>query len=554
VDAARCAVEIQRGMAGQNADVPQDTRIEFRIGIHVGDIIIDDNDIFGDGVNIAARLEGIAEPGGVCISDDAQRQVRGKVEVAFDDMGPQRLKNIAEPMRAWRMKTSGAPASVLARAVPAGTTPSLVPPDKPSIAVLPFENMSSDPDHSFLVDGIAEELITSLSHVSALFVIARNSTFAYRGKSRDLRQVGQELGVRYILEGSVRRAGERIRVTAQLVDSTDGRHVWADRYDRPVTDVFEIQDDLTREIVTALRVVLTDGEQARLWQRSTDDVSAWADATRGVDHIWRGSGADIAIGRNYLLSAIARDPAYARAEAMIALTHYMDLRFGYTTQVEEAQRNLVAHVKHALELNADEPVAVALNALNLSMAGRFDEAVLMAQHATEISPNDAMCWSALGRVLVNAERQAEGERAVRAAMRLNPFYPINYLTILADALIHLGRNAEAIEALEQVVRRNPDFISAHLHLAGLFGQSGEKDKAQKAVAEILRINPAYRLGMARRFTCRPTSIGRSSSSLRSAKRVCRNKRNEGLVPRTQRSAQLFAERCAAEPGSSLPRP
>jgi adenylate cyclase len=282
VDAARCAVEVQRGMAAQNAGAPLDTRIEFRIGIHVGDIIIDDNDIFGDGVNIAARLEGIAEPGGVCISDDAQRQVRGKVEVAFDDMGPQTLKNIAEPMRTWRMKTSGAPASVVARAVPAGTTQSLAPPDKPSIAVLPFENMSSDLDHSFLVDGIAEELITSLSHVSALFVIARNSTFAYRGKSRDLRQVGQELGVRYILEGSVRRAGERIRVTAQLVDSTDGRHVWADRYDRPVTDVFEIQDDLTREIVTALRVVLTDGEQARLWQRSPDDVSAWADATRSA--------------------------------------------------------------------------------------------------------------------------------------------------------------------------------------------------------------------------------------------------------------------------------
>ena len=254
--------------------------------------------------------------------------------------------------------------------------------------------MSSDPDHSFFVDGIAEELITSLSHVSALFVIARNSTFSYKGK---VPGPSPEAGNwrTAILDGSVRRAGERIRVTAQLVDLTDGRHVWADRYDRPVADVFEIQDDLTREIVTALRVVLTDGEQARLWQRSTDDVSAWADATRGVDHIWRGTSADIATGRKYLLSALARDPSYARAEAMVAMTHYMDLRFGYTTRVDEAQRNLTAHVKRALELNADEPVAVALHDRNLSMAGRFDEAVQTAERATEISPNDAMCWAAL---------------------------------------------------------------------------------------------------------------------------------------------------------------
>jgi adenylate cyclase len=502
VDAARCAIEVQRGMAGRNADVAQDVRLEFRIGIHVGDIIVDDNDIFGDGVNIAARLEGIAEPGGVCISDDAYRQIRGKVDIAFDDMGSQTLKNITEPMRAWRTRVDGDVASISSKNA-SGTFQPHPLPGKPSIAVLPFENMSRDADDSFFIDGIADELITSLSYLSALFVIARNSTFAYKGKARDLRQVGRELGVRYILDGSVRRAGNRIRVTAQLVDSTDGGHVWADRYDRPADDVFEIQDDLTREIVTALRVVLTDGEQARLWQRSTDDVSAWTDAMRGVDHIWRASSADMATGRKYLLSALARDPSYARAEAMVALTHYFDLRYGYTTQVEEAQRNLMVHVKRALALNAEEPIAITLNALDLSMVGRFDEAAETAKRACEISPNEAMCWLGLARILINAERLDEGEQAIRAAMRLNPFYPVNYLAVLADALVHQGRNAEAVKVLGQMVDRNPNFISAHLHLAGLYGQ--------KPLPRYLKLIPYTGLPWRGGSTCHLTNIGRIGS-------------------------------------------
>jgi adenylate cyclase len=272
VDAARCAIEVQRGMAGRNADVAQDVRLEFRIGIHVGDIIVDDNDIFGDGVNIAARLEGIAEPGGVCISDDAYRQIRGKVDIAFNDMGSQTLKNITEPMRAWRTRVDGDVASISSKNASGPFQPHPLP-GKPSIAVLPFENMSRDADDSFFIDGIADELITSLSYLSALFVIARNSTFAYKGKARDLRQVGRELGC----------------VTSWTVVFV-GRETGS---------------------VTALRVVLTDGEQARLWQRSTDDVSAWTDAMRGVDHIWRASSADMATGRKYLLSALVTATAAA---------------------------------------------------------------------------------------------------------------------------------------------------------------------------------------------------------------------------------------------------
>jgi TolB-like protein/class 3 adenylate cyclase len=252
VDAARCAIEIQRGMAAQNAGVPQDTRIELRIGIHVGDIIIDDNDIFGDGVNIAARLEGIADPGGVCISDDAQRQVRGKVEVAFDDIGPQRLKNIAEPMRAWRVRLdSSAPSTAPAKAAADPARP-LTLPEKPSIAVLPFQNMSGDPEQEHFADGMVEDIITGLSRSKALLVIARNSIFTYKGKAVDIKRVGRELGVRYVLEGSVRKAGNRARITGQLIDAATGAHLWAERFDGLLDDVFDLQDRVTSSVVGAI--------------------------------------------------------------------------------------------------------------------------------------------------------------------------------------------------------------------------------------------------------------------------------------------------------------
>src|SRR3954470_4888921 len=248
VDAARGAAEFQRAMAMQNINVPQDKRIEFRIGIHVGDIIIDDNDIFGDGVNIAARLEGIAEPGGICVSDDAQRQIRGKTELAFDDMGPQSLKNIAEPMRVWRLQIDQtSPATLPVRAA-AETAQLPVLPDKPSIAVLPFQNMSGDPEQEYFADGMVEEIITALSRIRWFFVIARNSSFAYKGQSPDVKQVGRELGVRYVLEGSVRNASGKVRITAQLIDAISGAHIWAERYDRDLNDIFAVQDEITASV------------------------------------------------------------------------------------------------------------------------------------------------------------------------------------------------------------------------------------------------------------------------------------------------------------------
>ena len=315
VDAARCAVEVQRDMAGQNVEVPQDSRIEFRIGIHVGDIIIDNDDIFGDGVNIAARLEGIAEPGGVCISDDAHRQVRGKVDFSYADMGLQALKNIAEPMHVWRMRLAGGPSSV---AFQSYTMPaqSLALPDRPSIAVLPFQNMSGDAEQEYFADGIAEDIITALSRFKSLFVIARNSSFTYKGKAVDIKQVGRELGVRYVLEGSVRKAAGKVRITGQLIDAATGVHLWADRFDGSLEDIFELQDQVTSSVVGAVAPKLEEAEIERAHRKPTEMLDAYAYYVRGLAKISQYTRPTNVEALRFFNDAIALDPDYASAHAM----------------------------------------------------------------------------------------------------------------------------------------------------------------------------------------------------------------------------------------------
>src|ERR1700726_4091362 len=321
VDAARNAVEIQRSMAEQNAAVPPDQRIEFRIGIHVGDVIFDDNDIFGDGVNIAARLEGIAEPGGVCMSDDAYRQVRGKVEITCDDMGQQSLKNIAEPMRAWRVRLTGqAPSAVNSGS--AVSQPRVLPlPDKPSIAVLPFENMSGDPEQEYFADGMVEEIITALSRIRWLFVIARNSSFTYKGQAVDVKQVGRELGVRYVLEGSVRKAGGRVRITAQLIEVISGAHLWADRFDGSLEDVFELQDKVAISVAGVIEPTLQAAEIRRTAARPTADLSAYDLYLRALATIWPVTKERLFEALRLLEQAIAIDPRYGPALSWATICH-----------------------------------------------------------------------------------------------------------------------------------------------------------------------------------------------------------------------------------------
>jgi TolB-like protein/Tfp pilus assembly protein PilF len=371
--------------------------------------------------------------------------------------------------------------------------------DRISIAVLPFTNMSGDPEQDHFADGMVEEITVALGRVPGLFVIARNSSFAFKGKTIDVRDVGRQLGVRYAVEGSVRRSGDRVRVAAELIDTSDGTTLWAERYERRVQDIFDIQDELTKEIVTALRVHLTDGELAAVWLRSTNNIEAWGYATRGADHIWRGTALDMAQARAFLERAVACDPGYAKAAALIALTHYFDIRFNYKPAKDESQRLMAEQVYKAIQLNPEEPYAIWMRANLKSLEGRFDDAVDDARLAVAKNPNDAHCWLGVARLSVNAGRPAEGEQAIRHAMRLNPFYPINYLAVLGDALIHQGQGEAALEVFNEIVKRQPAYISAHLHLAALYSDMDKMDAARAAVAQVLRLDPHYRVKAAGSF-------------------------------------------------------
>jgi adenylate cyclase len=314
VDAVRCADEIQRGVAEQNTDVPHDKRIEFRIGVHVGDIIIADDDIFGDGVNIAVRLEGIAEPGGICISDDAHRQVRGKVENTFEDMGSQDLKNIAEPMRVWRVP-NGRAVPALQNRLPVDDAEPLALPDKPSIAVLPFQNMSGDPDQDYFADGMVDEITTALSRFKSLFVIARNSSFTYKGRAVDIKQVGRELGVRYVLEGSVRKAAGKVRITGQLIDAITGAHLWADRFEGDLSDVFALQDEVTVNVVSAIQPKLLQTE-IDLAARRPNNLSAYDLCLRAFLHLYSWTRGGSAEALRLASRALEIDPRYGLAATL----------------------------------------------------------------------------------------------------------------------------------------------------------------------------------------------------------------------------------------------
>jgi TolB-like protein/class 3 adenylate cyclase len=391
VDAARCATEVQRNMAEQNADVARELRIEFRIGIHVGDIIIDDNDIFGDGVNIAARLEGIAEPGGICISDDAQRQIRGKVDIGFDDMGLQTLKNIAEPMRAWSMRSEDCDSSSPSKSIGREMPPLLALPDKPSIAVLPFQNMSGDAEQEYFADGMVEEITTALSRIKWLFVIARNSSFIYRGNSVDIKQVGRELGVRYVLEGSVRKAGNRVRITGQLIDAESGTHLWADRFDGDLNDVFDLQDRVTESVIGAVSPKLQQSEFERSNRKLPANLTAYDYYLRGYSKA-HSSKRDVFVEAQPLFrKAIELDPRYAVAYATAAFWHVGLISFGWSKDRAWEVKDAIALARTALELNKDDALVLTQAGYTLAyLNNELEESVDLLKRATIEDPNYAL--------------------------------------------------------------------------------------------------------------------------------------------------------------------
>jgi adenylate cyclase len=444
VDAARCAVEVQRGMMAHSADVAQDLRIEFRIGIHVGDIIIDDNDMFGDGVNIAARLEGIAEPGGVCISDDAYRQIRGKVDIVFDDTGPQSLKNIAELVHTWRCRIDANSSSATPTKPAVGAAQAL--PDKPSIAVLPFQNMTGDPEQEYFSDGITEDIITELSRFRSLFVVARNSSFSLRGKTVNVTEVGRRLGVRYVVEGSVRKAGKRVRVAVQLLDAASGNHLWAERYDRELEDIFFVQDEITRAVVATLPGRLEDAGRDLAKRKQTSNVTAYDLVLLGNERWRRLTQKDLTEALGYFRSAVVLDPHYARAHANIAWTHVCDvfLEAADATSLDEASR----HIEIALDIDDGDAWSHGVFAQLLFLLRKDDEAEIHFKRALALNPKRRRrrrCFRQYSRLLGTVARGAHVARRGQAVSALKEMRPLDRWShgLLAACYAQTGRHDEA---------------------------------------------------------------------------------------------------------------
>jgi adenylate cyclase len=483
VAAVECAVAIQQAMRDVNADRPDDRRIVWRIGINVGDVILEGEDIYGDGVNVAARLEGLAEPGGIVVSEDAWRQVRGKVAAGFTDLGEQSLKNIARPVRVYRVQLGEESSADLA---PPGPPAS----DKPSIAVLPFENMSGDPEQAYFCDGLVEDIITTLSKLAGLRVIARNSSFVYRDRSIDVREAARQLRVRYVLEGSVRKGDNRVRVTAQLIDARDGSHLWAERYDRAMDDIFAIQDEITLALATEMQVELTEGEQARLRYTTTSNVEAWTWWVRGLAHFrQRVAKEEMGRARPCWEKALALDPSSAALNAMLGLMHWLDARYVWWDDRGTALGKAQVYADRALELdpeNADSHMTLSLIFL---MQERFDDAVREARRAAELAPGSADVADVASFVLAPSGFPEEAVLQSRKAMALSPKHPDLFLGNLGNAYHLSGRIEDAIAAFKTYGARSPGFGLVDLVI--IYQQAGRETEAKETAGRLMAARPGF---------------------------------------------------------------
>ncbi len=517
VDALRSAVEVQQAVARHEADVPADQRIVFRVGINPGDVVVDGDDIQGDGVNVAARLEGLAEPGGVCISGAVHEQVRDRIDIAFEDLGEQAVKNIERPVRVWRWV---ADASALAAGAGQGVAEGPLPiPDKPSIAVLPFDNMSGDPEQEYFADGMAEDIITALSHMPWFFVIARNSTFTYKGQAVDVKQVARELGVQYVLEGSVRKGGSRLRITAQLIDAMTGKHVWAQRYDREIVDIFAVQDEVTEAIVGAVAPEFLSVEAKRAQRKDPGLLDAWECVMRGRALVWKIGREEVAEARKLFERAIQLAPSGEFGMSDLAFVHFLEFFYRWTNSPERSSNEMMRVAEMAVAVDDHDAWAHTMLGLVNAFARRWDEALPALERAIELNPNFAPALGVRGLVLALVGEVDEAIESIDTADRLSPRDSFMALWIMGRVWANFidGRYEEAVKTAQQAIRLAPNNPTYRRQLAASYAMMDRIDEAQAAIQEYLRLEPNHTIADSRKIPTKiPEHLERFLDGLRKA--------------------------------------
>ncbi len=515
VDAVRFAVVMQLGMADRNANVDESHRIRFRVGINVGDVIVEGEDIFGDGVNVAARLEALAQPGEICVSATVREHVGEKLPIGFADLGEHSVKNIARPVHVYRIEARVEPENVPQH----DPQPALLAlPDRPSIAVLPFTNMSGDVEQDYFADGMVEDIITGLARIKWLFVIARNSSFAYKGRSVDVKQAGRELGVRYVLEGSVRRAASRVRVTGQLVEADTGRHIWADRYDRTLDDIFALQDELTMSVVAAIEPSLRQAEIERVKRKRPDNLDAYDLVLRAIPHVYTAMPDGARMALSLLESALQKEPDYALAHGFASWAH--EIVFARGGGREENRLGAIRHAHAAIAHGRDDAVALSLGGFGLGLIAHDREAARQAfEAALALSPSCALTYMFGSVVRAFAGDPDRGIEWGERALRLSPFDPMSYVPWSAISRGHFqrGEYEAAAEAAQKMFQANPYWSPAHVLLAATHVKLGRLDAAKSAAARVLELEPGFTIsGMCAAMDIHPSLAEPLSEALLTA--------------------------------------
>ena len=490
VDAVQCAVEAQAALSQANVGLSPDRHINFRIGVHVGDVMIKGGDLFGDGVNIAARLQTLASAGGVCLSGVAYDQVRKILPFAFADLGAQQVKNIDEPVRAFALVAERA-AVVTASA---NASVPLALPDKPSIAVLPFQNMSGDPEQEYFADGIVEDIITALSRFKSLFVIARNSSFTFKGRAVDIKEVGRRLGVRYVLEGSVRKASGKVRITGQLIDAVTGAHIWADRFERDLTDVFALQDEVTIAVVSAIEPKMLQTEIAMATRRRPENLTAYDFYLRAMPQYYLATREGLAEAIRLAHRALELDPRFGSVAVLAGVCHMINVVLGYTNDPQFDRKEAVRLARLALSIDDGDPDTLArASVISAYMVGDSEAEIEMADRAVALNPNSWITWNCRGNVYRIAGLPEEAIRSYERAIRMSPVDPRLHMTLtgIGMAFIELGRFDEAIVAGKKALRQNPSYVATYRCLASAFAHLGRDAEAHDAAARVLEIDPAF---------------------------------------------------------------